>query len=298
MVGLAGSPANLAEPSARSSQLSYGPSDSGILAQRHCETRVMATLERNPVKLNPVLEISLDSVESAVAAQRGGAGRVELCANLPEGGTTPSAGMIATVRRETKIGLHVMIRPRGGDFHYSAEEFEVMRRDVLMAKQLRADGVALGILSSDGTVDVKRTRELVELARPMPVTFHRAFDMTANLRDAINRAIESGAARILTSGGEVAAENALDTIRGLVQAAGNRITIMVCGGVREHNIRRIVTATGVREIHVGHGGVEIAAPSGMKYQNEKLSMGTAPDREYTHFAVSEERVRNLVRALE
>lgn len=258
----------------------------------------MATPKRNPVKLEPMLEVSLDSVESAIAAQRGGAARVELCANLPEGGTTPSAGMIATVRKEIRIGLHVMIRPRGGDFCYSAYEFELMKRDILMAKQLRADGVVLGILCADGTVDVNRTRELVELARPVSVTFHRALDMAVNLRGALERIIESGAARVLTSGGEPSAEKALDAIQGLVHAARNRIGVIVCGGVREHNVRRILDATGVHEVHVGHSGVEVAAPSEMRHRNEKLSMGTVSGREYGHFVVSEEKVRRVVRALE
>ena len=249
------------------------------------------------MKSKTLLEISLDSVESAVAAQRGGAGQVELCSNLLEGGTTPSAGLIATVRKEISIGLKVMVRPRGGDFCYSAQEFEVMKRDILMAKQLRADGIVLGILKSDGTVDVKRTRELVELSKPVGVTFHRAFDMTKDLPKALEGVIESGAARILTSGGEAVAENAVDAIRALVEATGSRIAVMVCGGVREHNARQIVEATGVGEVHVGHSGVEEAVPSKMRHRNEKLSLGSVPGQEYRHFVVSEERVRNLVRVL-
>lgn len=270
----------------------------GYLSTAALRRWLMAIPQRNPVKLKPLLEISLDSVESAIAAQRGGAARVELCANLLEGGTTPSAGMIATVRKEIRIGLHVMIRPRGGDFCYSPNEFEVMKRDTMMAKQLRADGVVLGILGADGTVDVKRTRELVELARPVSVTFHRAFDMTVNLREALERVIESGASRLLTSGGEPSAEQALDVIQSLVQATRNRIAVIVCGGVREHNVRRIVDVTGVREVHVGHSGVEVAVPSEIRYRNERLSMGSVPGREYGHFVVSEERVRNLSRALD
>lgn len=250
------------------------------------------------MKPAPTLEISLDSVESAIAAERGGASRVELCADLPAGGTTPSAGMIATVRKEIRIALHVMIRPRAGDFCYTAHEFEAMKRDILMAKQLRADGLVLGILCADGTVDVNRTRELVALARPVPVTFHRAFDMSANLRATLDQVIESGAHRVLTSGGEPAAEQALDAIQALVHAARDRIGVMVCGGVREHNVRRILDATGAREVHVGHSGVEVPVPSQMRYRNEKLSMGALPGREYEHFVVSEEKVSRLLRALE
>lgn len=258
----------------------------------------MATPERNPVNLAPLVEISLDSVESAIAAQRGGAGRVELCADLFEGGTTPSAGMIATVRKEIQIGLQVMIRPRGGDFCYTTREFEVIKRDILMAKQLRANGVVLGILRPDGSIDLKRTRELVDLAKPAAVTFHRAFDMSADLGQALEAVVESGAVRILTSGGKATAESALPMIHRLVQAARNRIAIMACGGVREHNVRRIVEATDVREVHVGHGGVEVAVPSEMRHKNAELSMGDVTGREYERFVVSEERVRNLVRALD
>src|SRR5580658_2419402 len=250
-----------------------------------------------PVKSKTLLEISSDSVESAVAAQRGGAGQVELCANLPEGGTTPSAGLIATVRKEISIGLQVMVRPRGGDFCYSAQEFEVMKRDILMAKQLRADGIVLGVLNRDGTVDVKRTRELVELSKPAGVTFHRAFDMTVNLSKALEAVIESRAARILTSGGEPAAVSAVDAIRALVEAAGSRIAVMVCGGVRENNARRIIEATGAREVHVGQRGVEEAVPGKMRYRNEKISLGSVPGQEYRHCVVSEEGVKNLVRAM-
>lgn len=258
----------------------------------------MATPKRNPVVSRPLLEISLDSVESALAAERGGAARVELCANLLEGGTTPSAGMIAMVRKEIRIGLHVMIRPRGADFCYTPQEFEVMKRDILMAKQLRADAVVLGILQPDGTIDTKRTGELVDLARPASVTFHRAFDMTADLCQALDAVIESGASRILTSGGEASAENALPLIRRLTEAAKNRIGLVACGAVREHNIRHIVDSTGVQEIHVGHSGVEVAVASPMRHRNENLSIGSTEGREYEHFVVSEERVQSLVRALD
>jgi len=258
----------------------------------------MATPQRNPVQQKPLVEISLDSVESAVAAQRGGAGRVELCTDLLQGGTTPSAGLIATVRNRMSIPLHVMIRPRASDFCYTKQEFEIMKRDILMAKQLGADGVVLGILIPDGRIDLKRTREAVEIAKPMTVTFHRAFDMTENLHEALESVIESGAARILTSGGESKAEDALATISALLRTARNRIAITVCGGVRESNVRRIVDETGAREVHVGHSGVQIPVVSAMQYRNEKVSMGTVAGHEYQHFIVSEERVRSLVRALD
>ncbi|HUJ29761.1 MAG TPA: copper homeostasis protein CutC [Candidatus Acidoferrum sp.] len=243
------------------------------------------------------VEISVDSVDSAIAAERGGAARVELCCDLAQGGVTPSAGLIATARKAISIGLHVMIRPRGGDFCYSAQEFEIMKRDILMAKQLRVDGIVAGILVADGDIDVVRIRELVELARPLGLRFHRAFDMTPDLSKSLADAVRSGAARILTSGGESLAENALETIRGLVNAAQNRIAIMACGGIREHNARHIVAETGVAEIHVGQARVAARIPSPMRYRNEKISIGSVPENEYRRFVVSEERVRELIRSV-
>jgi len=147
-----------------------------------------------------LLEVCLDSVASAVASEKGGAQRVELCGSLGDGGVTPSAGLIATVRKGIKIAMHVLIRPRPGDFCYTADEFDVMKRDILLAKQLGANGVALGILDRQDRVDVPRTKELLELARPLSVTFNRAFDLTVDLSSALEDVVKSGADRVLTSG--------------------------------------------------------------------------------------------------
>lgn len=241
-----------------------------------------------------LLEVCIDSVESAVAAERGGADRVELCDNLYEGGTTPSAGMIARVRGRVKIGLQVMIRPRGGDFCYSPDEFEVIKRDIVMAKQLGANGIVLGLLNEEGEVDVSRTRELIHVARPMTVTFHRAFDMARDLPKALRDIQEASADRILTSGGEPRAEQSIAVIAELVKAAGNRIVIMACGEIDAGNARLIVEQTGVRQIHAGMGEVT-ASP--MRFRNERIAMGAAQGVEYQRMVVKEESVRRVREAI-
>jgi copper homeostasis protein len=209
-----------------------------------------------------LLEVCVDSVESAIAAELGGAHRVELCDNLLEGGTTPSAGAIAVARDNLAIKLQVMIRPRGGDFLYSQIELDVMRRDITTAKQLGADGA----------VDVERTRELVELARPLGVTFHRAFDVTRDPFAALEDLIGLGIDRVLTSGQESSVLEGLDLLVELVRRAGDRLVVMPGGGVTERNIAKVVAATRAREIHVtGKTTVE----SRMRYRNPRVHMGGA-----------------------
>jgi copper homeostasis protein len=242
-----------------------------------------------------LIEVCVDSVASAVAAQRGGAGRVELCSDLLEGGVTPSAGLIELVRARTPIGLHVMIRPRGGDFCYAPEEFETMQRDIVIAKKLGADGVVLGILDASGRVDVERTAQLVELARPLKVTFHRAFDMSADLSRAVEEVCTTGADRLLTSGGVQSAAQAIEVIGQLVRAARGRIAVMACGGIHEHNAASIIEQTGAREIHVG---LRSPVASAMIHRNPQVMMGTAPGREYERFQVLEESVLRLRRAVD
>jgi copper homeostasis protein len=239
------------------------------------------------------LEVCVDSLESALASQKGGAHRIELCSDLLEGGITPSAGLIATVRRRMSIGVHVMIRPRGGDFCYSAEEFEAMEQDVRMAKQIGADGIVVGILKEDGHIDARRTRLLVDIARPLKVTFHRAFDMSVDLDQALEDTIQTGADRLLTSGGEQTAEDGTTTVTRLVSAARDRLIIMAGGGISERNVRRIIAETGVREIHVG---LRTTVPSKMLHRNERVSMGIIKGHEYEQAVVLEDRVRQLLQA--
>jgi len=237
-----------------------------------------------------LIEVCVDSVASAVAAQQGGADRVELCSDLIEGGITPSAGLIEVVRSHVSIGVQVIIRPRGGDFCYTPDEVEIMRRDIALAKELGADGVVLGLLDAEGHVDVSGTCELVELARPLNVTFHRAFDMSADLFRALEDVCATGADRLLTSGGEPKCLQGAETISRLAQAARGRIIIMAGGGIGQRDATAIIKRTGVREIHVG---LSTPVPSPMRYRNLKLSMGKVPGREYERVQVLEEHVRSL-----
>lgn len=218
---------------------------------------------------------------------------MELCAGLAEGGVTPSAGLIATTGQRLSIGLHVMIRPRAGDFYYSADEFDVMRRDVLMAKQLGAEGVVFGILDADANIDVQKTRLLVDLARPVKVTFHRAFDMSADLFRSLEQVRETGADRILTSGGAQTAVEGAATLRRLVEHAGEHVIIMACGGINDQNVRAVLERTAAREIHVA---LRTATASPMSYRNENISMGTVEGDEYQRYIVLEDKVAGLIRA--
>jgi copper homeostasis protein len=241
-----------------------------------------------------LIEVCVDSVASAVAAERGGAGRVELCSSLLEGGVTPSAGMIEAVRAKISIGLQVIIRPRGGDFCYAGDEIEVMSRDIVAAKNLGADGVVFGILDAEGNVNVPRTRQLVELARPLNVTFHRAFDMSADLFRALEEVCATGAERLLTSGGERTCLQGIDPIARLAKAARGRIKIMAGGGIGHNDAATIIERTGISEIHVGLSS-PVASP--MLYRNLRVSMGKVPGREYERAQVLEENVRKLQRSI-
>ena len=241
-----------------------------------------------------VLEVCIDSVESAIAAERGGSKRVELCSDLLEGGVTPGAGLIAAVRRHIGIDLFVMIRPRGGDFLYSDLEFEVIKEEIVNARRFGANGIVLGLLDGQGRVDVARTRTLVELATPLPVTFHRAIDMTPDLIAALDDVIATGAVRILTSGGAPSIQQGMDEIARMVKAARGRIAIMPGGGVNPENIAAIAAATGAGEFH---SSARTTVPSRMSFRKPGMAMGYLHDREYQNYIVREESVRVLVQAL-
>jgi copper homeostasis protein len=197
-----------------------------------------------------LVEVCVDSVASALAATRGGARRLELCDALFDGGTTPSAGMIAACREAVSIPLHVMIRPRGGGFVYSAAERDVMRRDVVVARELGADGAVIGGLLPNGAVDLALVSMLREAAKGLPLTFHRAFDVTPDLCASLDSLAGAGVERILTAGGTSTATDGATMLAELVRQAGSRVVVMAGGGVREENVRDLVAVTQVREVHV------------------------------------------------
>ena len=198
-----------------------------------------------------LLEISVETLEGAMAAERGGADRIELCGDLSCGGITPGDDLVRTVHEQVRIPIFVMIRPRAGDFVYSTAEFAEMKRSIVGAKESGMDGVVLGVLTKDHRVDVERTRELVELVRPLPVTYHRAFDEPADLHQALEDVIQSGAKRILTSGGAKSALEGAAVLGELIEAAGNRIVIVPGAGISALNIEQIAQQTGASEFHSG-----------------------------------------------
>lgn len=239
-------------------------------------------------------EICLDSAESCTKAQEGGADRVELCSGLMDGGLTPSFGTIKEARKKlTTTKLFVIIRPRGGDFCYSDSEFETMKHDVVAAKELGADGIVVGILRPDGSVDVERTTQLIKLARPLPVTFHRAFDMARDPFEALEDVISMGCERILTSGQESSSLEGADLLAELVKRAQGRVIIMPGGGVRERNIKKIRDITGAKEFHFTAFD---ATESRMTFRNTRIFMGgTLRPPEYSQNLTSPSRIGTYIK---
>ena len=202
-----------------------------------------------------LLEISVESVDAAMAAERGGARRIELCSNAREGGTTPSRELMRAVRERVSLPIFSMVRPRAGNFVYTDKEFGAMRREIEATKECRMDGVVLGLLDADGEVDIARAKQLVDLVRPLPITFHRAFDECADLRVSLEDVIKTGATRLLTSGGKRTASEALDVLEELVRIAGERLIVMPGSGLHAGNVRETVQKTGAREYHAGLSSV-------------------------------------------
>ncbi len=198
-----------------------------------------------------LLEACLEGIASAIMAEEGGAGRVELCENLVVGGTTPSVGMMAVVKQRLTIPVHVMIRPRGGDFCYSDLEFEIMLQDVAAAKRTGVDGVVFGMLTEDKEIDMERTAVLINQARPLSITFHRAFDEATDPFATFDTLIDLGVDRILTSGQKPTAWQGRELIKELVKKANGRISILPAAGINAQNAAQLVAETGVTEIHAG-----------------------------------------------
>jgi copper homeostasis protein len=243
-----------------------------------------------------ILEACVDSVESALAAQAGGAHRIELCENLPEGGTTPSAGMIEVCRERVRIPVHVLIRPRGGDFVYSDVEIEVMQRDIALARRLGAQGVVFGALHPDGSVDVERTKALLGVSRPLTVTFHRAFDFTPDADAALDTLMQLGIDRVLTSGQAPTAVEGTQTLARLVTRASGRIAILAGGGLNEENVARVTERSGVREVHVRATAL-LESPA--SYRPRHLSLQKQPlPNEFDRAVTDPERIRRISGILE
>jgi copper homeostasis protein len=242
----------------------------------------------------PLIEICVEGVDGLVAAQEGGADRVELCASLVEGGITPSAGTVREAARRARVPFNVIIRPRGGDFLYSEAEFASMLDDVGAMRALGAAGVVIGCLTPDGEIDEARTRALVAAARPLGVTFHRAFDMTRDPAAALEALIRCGVDRVLTSGQRADAVDGIALLARLQQQAAGRIVIMACGALSPGTIGRVRRETGVTEMHFS---APVTTPSEMRFRNPALAMGgDDPDREYRHERTDSARVAATIAA--
>jgi copper homeostasis protein len=202
-----------------------------------------------------LLEIAVASIERAQAAERAGAHRLELCANLEVGGLTPNVELIRVVRSTVELPIHVLVRPRAGNFVYHPDEFARMKEQIKAVRGENVQGIVTGVLLPDGSVDTQRTRELVALASPMQVTFHRAFDETKDLAAALEDIVRTGAYRFLTSGGAANAQSGAPVLRSLIQQAGNRIIVLPGGGLHPENLAEVARATGASELHTGLGGV-------------------------------------------
>ncbi len=243
--------------------------------------------------MNYTLEICSNSVQSALNAQSAGATRVELCDNLWESGTTPSYGAIKKARELLDVQLFVLIRPRGGDFVYSDLEFDIIKEEIIACKDMGVDGIVSGVLYTDNTIDIERTKELIVLSRPLSFTFHRAFDVTPNLSQSLDQLISLGADRVLTSGGYDSAPDAHEVIKQLCQRGKDQINILPGGGINETNIAKLFS-TGCREFHLTGNALR---KSPAKEVSLKLNGTTSiPERDY--FESSTEQIKKVIDQLE
>lgn len=243
----------------------------------------------------PIIEICLESVESVIAAEKGDADRVELCSDLFEGGLTPTIGTVKTALKKSNIKINAMIRPRGGDFCYSDEEFEVMKEDIKAFKETGINGIVFGILTPEGDVDVKRSKEIIELARPLAVTFHRAFDMTRDPYKSLEELIELGVDRVLTSGQEATVPEGADLLEELVQIAGDRIIVMPGCGITERNFPKLRAKIKAKEYHIY---LPYETTSKMKFHPGHIYMGgLLRQSEFTITHTSSSRVSDVMGTL-
>lgn len=237
------------------------------------------------------VEIVVYTIDGALNAAKGGADRIELCDGPGDGGTTPSYGVIEAVRQNVSLDVFVMIRPRGGDFHYNNYEFHAMKRDISQCQKISVDGVVLGILNADGTIDKKRCKELIDKARPLKVTCHRAFDMTRDPFEALEDCIEAGFDRILTSGQQAQAVKGVDLLAELVKRAAGRIAIMPGSGVNENTVGEIVSRSGATDIHFSATAFKESA---MTFRNQQIAgMGSEEGGEFKLRTVDPERIRSI-----
>ena len=242
----------------------------------------------------PLIELCVEGIDGFLAAQEAGADRVELCASLMEGGLTPSLATIRAAVKAAKIPVHVIIRPRGGDFLYSQAEFDSMVEDIKALRDEGVAGVVIGCLTPDGRIDEARTKALVEAARPMSVTCHRAFDMTADAHEALEALIRCGVDRVLTSGQRDTAVEGIAILKSAVEQAAGRIVVMGCGALDAGNIRKVRDETGLAEMHFA---ALKTVPSGMTFRNPHVGMGgTEKDREYELTLTDKDAVRATIAA--
>lgn len=244
---------------------------------------------------NILVEACVDAIDASLEAERGGAGRLELCGELLQGGVTPSAGLIAAVRERVKIPLFVLIRPRTGDFLYSADERDVMLRDIAIAESLGADGVVVGALTANGDVDVEMIRALKDAARPMQVTFHRAFDFARDQDSAITALLEAGVDRVLTSGGAPSALEGAAALKRLNERAGDVMTILAGGSITPSNVAEVVRLSGVREVHL-RAAVRVESAMSHRRAGVTLARPQAPN-DYERVVASADELSRVVLAL-
>ncbi len=240
------------------------------------------------------IEVCCYSLSDCQAAQQAGANRIELCGGLSDGGLTPSIGLVQLVHQQISLPVWVMVRPRGGDFVYDESEIAVMQADIEAMKKAGVDGLVLGCLNPDGTVDERLTRQLINWASPLPVTFHRAFDLTSDPFEALEAIIRTEAVRILTSGQQPTAEAGADLLRALVKQAAGRIEIMAGAGINTQNAR-LLAETGVDALHMSG---QQTTPSPMQFRSPTVKMASAVQGEYERFGTSEERLRMVRTALD